>query len=83
MRETDVVARIGGDEFAVLAVAWEDEDDHGNGFPQRLAESLAAAGVSASVGVAVAEVGTRLDDAFDRADRSMLEAKRARKGAVR
>lgn len=84
VREADTVARLGGDEFAVLAVSWDDAERGAAGdFPERLAESLAAAGVSASVGVAVAEVGTRLGDAFGRADRSMYDAKRARKGAVR
>jgi diguanylate cyclase (GGDEF)-like protein len=78
VRDTDLVARLGGDEFAVLAVEFEPHDP--SGFGTRLQEHLGADGVHASVGVAVAEPGTALEAAYDRADRAMFEVKRARKG---
>jgi diguanylate cyclase (GGDEF)-like protein len=84
VREADTVARLGGDEFAVLAVRFDADDPAAAAeFPERLATRLARAGVSASVGIAVAEPGTPLTDAMSRADRSMYTAKRERKGDAR
>lgn len=77
VRDTDVVARLGGDEFSVLAVEFDDGD--AVAFGRRIEEHLAEADVSASVGVAVALPGTTLIEAVERADRSMYDAKRARK----
>lgn len=75
VRDTDLVARVGGDEFALLAVEFEDGDPAA--FAERVERTLAASGVSASVGVTVAEPGTSLSDAFERADRVMYDTKRS------
>ena len=81
LRPTDTVARLGGDEFGVLAVDCEPP------VPERLADRLRDAleevGACASVGVAVYEPGGFIDDAFDRADRNMYEAKRERQSSRR
>jgi diguanylate cyclase (GGDEF)-like protein len=81
VRATDVAARIGGDEFAVILIG-VDEDGAATA-----AAALAAAidehsrgsglGATASVGVATIEPGCCADDLFARADRAMYEAKRA------
>ena len=76
IRSCDVVARVGGDEFAVLAVDFEGEPSVlGN----RLTTALADAGIEASVGVASPASGMSLIDAYDRADRAMYVEKRNRK----
>jgi diguanylate cyclase (GGDEF)-like protein len=79
VRETDTVARIGGDEFAVLAaisVSWSGEQ-----LAERLLQSVAAvgqsAGVTASVGVAEVEPGDDVEDLLHRADAAMYRAKTA------
>jgi diguanylate cyclase len=78
VRDTDLVARLGGDEFAVLAVEFEEGDPER--FARRVHDALFADGVSASVGVALAEPGRPLAVAFDEADHTMYAAKRSRKG---
>jgi diguanylate cyclase (GGDEF)-like protein len=76
IRSCDVVARVGGDEFAVLAVDFDGEPSVLNA---RVAAALAAAGIEASVGVASPESGMSLIDAYDHADRAMYVDKRNRK----
>ena len=77
VREGDVVARLGGDEFGVLAVDWSGPVPES--LIARVEEALDLAGVSASVGGAVPEVGESLLSAFHRADEDMYATKRARK----
>lgn len=76
-RMSDHVARVGGDEFAVLAV----ESDQGSGLllQQRLEEAFAAHGVEASVGVAYAPPGASLEAAWQQADSAMYDQKRGRR----
>ena len=75
-READVVARIGGDEFAILAV--ECDRAGADAIVARLRAALAAASVSASIGMAArAQVGG-LEAAEAMADRRMYEEKRSR-----
>lgn len=73
LRPSDTVARIGGDEFAVLVVDVVDEA------PARLAErirrSLADEGVRASVGAAISPTGERLHAALHSADAAMYRTK--------
>jgi diguanylate cyclase (GGDEF)-like protein len=77
VREEDVVARIGGDEFAVLLV--EADESSVDGLVSRLRTALLEADVDASIGAFAASPGTSLVDAFHEADRRMYEAKQQRK----
>jgi GGDEF domain-containing protein len=72
------VARIGGDEFAVLAVEYEAGTDV---LESRLVELLSDAGINASVGVAACPPEMTVTEAFERADAAMYERKRTRRAA--
>ena len=78
-RESDVVARTGGDEFAVLAINCEE--------PQlrilegRLRDALEREGVSASVGGACRRAPSGIAEAWAEADDVMFHEKQRRKGA--
>jgi diguanylate cyclase (GGDEF)-like protein len=76
VRSTDAVARVGGDEFAVLAL----ETDAAGAAQERgrLQDVLDLAGVPASVGAAARLGTTGLAGAWARADAQMYETKRAR-----
>jgi len=80
-RVTDVVARVGGDEFAVLAV--DTDLSTGRVLVERLVEALGAAGVEASIGLAQREAETGLSDAWSEADRRMYRSKRRRTATPR
>ena len=75
-RECDIVARVGGDEFAILAVHCDQTtaDD----IVERLNESLSKANVRASIGVASRESTKTLMDAWAQADSNMYRCKRRR-----
>src|SRR5207253_2070780 len=73
VRTCDVVARVGGDEFAVLAVDYEAEPSV---LVDRISNGLDAAGIDASVGAAVSNPGVSLVDAYARADQRMYAQKR-------
>ncbi len=87
-RESDVIARIGGDEFAVLAV--EMDERWGDSWEGRLQEQLAAANVARdrgydlvlSVGVAAVDPRGRqpLEERLNMADVAMYRVKRGRRG---
>ncbi len=77
VRDQDLVARIGGDEFGVLLV--ECREEQGQAVEQRLREKLSRAGVAASVGLASRRPPRDLDEAWTRADEEMYRQKRARK----
>ena len=86
IRESDVLARAGGDEFVVVA---EDDGTTATDLEQRLHRRLAAANVSgerpfplrASTGVVYWEHAEKatLHELIERADARMYEDKRARK----
>ncbi len=86
-RDADVIARIGGDEFAVLTV--ESGTSGADTMLERLRERLARRnsvadrryGLSLSVGVARAEAGSgaSVDELLASADRWMYEQKRAKR----
>jgi diguanylate cyclase (GGDEF)-like protein len=73
-RMCDQVSRVGGDEFAVLAV--ESSELEGRALLDRIAAAFAVSRVEASVGMAVRE--TTLDDAWKVADAAMYRHKRRR-----
>ena len=88
-RESDIIARIGGDEFAVLAA--DKADDHAATLVSRLEENLAARNMepdreydlSVSVGVvrySPDDTGA-IDDLLARADALMYEEKRRKRKA--
>lgn len=75
VRTCDHVARVGGDEFAVLAVDYEGEPAV---LHHRLTSAFEAAEIRASVGVAARAPGTTLVDTYAVADRAMYDDKRSR-----
>ncbi|HTZ11478.1 MAG TPA: diguanylate cyclase [Candidatus Margulisiibacteriota bacterium] len=88
-RESDIVARIGGDEFAVLAIQTgkESGDSLTARLHKRLNEHNTTSGrqypLSLSVGVAYCEGGSNcgIDELLSQADKSMYEDKRSKKDA--
>jgi len=75
VRSFDVVARVGGDEFAILAV---DFDGDAAVLRDRIARALAKVEIQASIGVSTPAPGVSLVDAYAEADRAMYAVKRAR-----
>lgn len=73
VRAHDVVARVGGDEFAVLAVRADRPAAEQLG--RRLKSQLERAGVDATVGTACIDEGPGLGAAWELADRRMLAGK--------
>jgi diguanylate cyclase (GGDEF)-like protein/PAS domain S-box-containing protein len=96
VRETDTVARFGGDEFVVLLACLSEAADEAAQQAERIAEAMLAAlnrpymldghvrQNSASIGVAMF-LGTdhSLDEMMRRADLSMYESKQLGKNRVR
>lgn len=83
-RPQDTVARIGGDEFAILVGASSEE--LAGDLVARVQERLDQAQVSASIGVATSADGVEdvdLDALLEEADTAMYTAKLARKGRGR
>jgi diguanylate cyclase len=81
IRTQDVAARVGGDEFAVLAV--ECDAEAVIAFRERVAAGLANAGISASLGVALRTATSDLTQTWREADEAMYESKRERKSRPR
>ncbi|HEU0132009.1 MAG TPA: sensor domain-containing diguanylate cyclase [Mycobacteriales bacterium] len=75
-RMCDQVARVGGDEFAVLAV--EASELEGRALLDRIAHAFATAGVEASLGMAVREGHSTLGETWKAADAAMYRHKRRR-----
>ena len=80
VREVDFVARIGGDEFAVLL--WGQGVDDADGVRSRLAAVVAETGaahsmdIGLSIGAAAVDAGANISQILSEADRRMYEAKR-------
>jgi diguanylate cyclase (GGDEF)-like protein len=73
-REQDVVARVGGDEFCVLAV--ECDLTGGQALHDRLMAGFASEGIKASVGLAARNDHGSLAEAWRASDEAMYEHKR-------
>ena len=88
LRDSDIVARVGGDEFCILAI---DPELNGDALGARLHQALGHAGtdghpsipVAASMGYASAQVqdDTSIDRLISIADTAMYADKRARRAA--
>jgi diguanylate cyclase (GGDEF)-like protein len=76
IRDHDVAARVGGDEFAVLAV--ESNDADAEGLDARFGAAFAAAGVTVSIGTANRSFVDGIAAAVERADAAMYQIKAAR-----
>jgi diguanylate cyclase (GGDEF)-like protein len=86
LRQTDVLARWGGDEFLVLLPEFDLGPATACGERLRRAvaqlPSIPGLGVSISVGVAMHEPGETAESLFCRADQALYEAKRAGRDRV-
>lgn len=76
-RQSDLVARMGGDEFGLLAVRCNAQD--AAALAKRVEAALAAIGIEASVGFATRHPSRGLQAAQLQADERMYRRKRARK----
>lgn len=76
-RDSDVIARLGGDEFAVLLM--ESDVPATRWAASRVQESLAVAGIQASVGWSTLDGSRDIDAALHDADAAMYAAKCARR----
>lgn len=76
VRQEDVVARVGGDEFAILVI--DGTEVSAKALSTRISDELRASGVRASLGYAVRTHASTIDDAWRRADAAMYRNKRLR-----
>jgi diguanylate cyclase (GGDEF)-like protein len=75
-RSQDVVARLGGDEFGIISV--ECDSASGKVLFERIQNSLAAANIKASIGIASRNPSHGLEAALQEADQNMYKIKRSR-----
>ncbi|MFM7315240.1 MAG: GGDEF domain-containing protein, partial [Cyanobium sp.] len=78
VRDTDLLARVGGDEFTVLSL-----DPTSRGLTElvtRLRTALQQAGIQASIGSAMSAPQTTLDQTWSEADASMYRSKKRSSG---
>jgi diguanylate cyclase (GGDEF)-like protein len=80
LRRGDVLARIGGDEFALLLVDASPEESHSavHRLRARFEELNVPLAISFSAGIAIADASSTPDALVARADHAMYEEKRAR-----
>lgn len=79
-RAEDLIARIGGDEFAILGV--ECGQSGADALIRRMRESLSRAGVRASIGCGLRHPSRDLQEAWQRADQDMYIRKRLSEDAL-
>ena len=81
-RESDIVSRISGDEFAILLAEAHELDGLEGRVRRRVAEAAEEVDypLSVSIGVALCEAGCKCDlaDLFERADKAMYAEKAAK-----
>lgn len=84
LRHGDVLARIGGDEFALLLVDAPEEVAEAVvlRFRERFEARTSDVGTSFSAGIALARVDETADELLARADAAMYEEKRARHARI-
>jgi diguanylate cyclase (GGDEF)-like protein len=91
LRDIDVVARVGGDEFAAILVgltpveaggALERARDSVGGSPARTAKGEVPIAITVGFAVAVGDVDESPTDVLERADRALYEAKTAGRNRV-
>ena len=75
LRGTDLLARVGGDEFALLI--FNPTPEGLEDMTHRLKQALNKAGIRASVGAAMSEAQATLDQTWAKADEAMYEVKSA------
>jgi len=73
LRGTDLLARVGGDEFALLI--FNPTPEGLNDLTERLRTVLHNAGIQASVGAALSEAQATLDQTWAKADEAMYRVK--------
>jgi diguanylate cyclase (GGDEF)-like protein len=73
LRSTDLVARVGGDEF--VALVFNPDASGLEELVQRVLQSLRGAGINASIGSALSEERTTLDQTWAKADAAMYAVK--------
>jgi diguanylate cyclase (GGDEF)-like protein len=80
LRRGDVLARVGGDEFALLLVDASPEESHSavERLRARFEELTAPLPTSFSAGIAIADATSTPDDLVARADHAMYDEKRRR-----
>lgn len=77
VRDHDIVARVGGDEFALLGI--ECDDNRAEAFVWRIQNALKQADIRASVGLALRAPDHDLASAWDQADADMYTIKHAQR----
>lgn len=73
LRDTDLLARVGGDEFAVLVD--RPDPDSLDELVERLQNCLQKLGIEASIGAALSDADTNLEQAWSQADQAMYRFK--------
>ncbi len=76
LRNNDCVARIGGDEFAIMVQGITTNEAHA--MVERLKQALSAANIGMSIGLAFRSEGGSLQEAIALADARMYEDKNSR-----
>ena len=79
LRSSDLLARVGGDEFALLV--FNPTAQGLKELVERLQHSLRQAGVEASIGASLSEADTSLDQTWAQADQAMYRVKSGTPGS--